>query len=194
MGAVPAEEQDFQTFLAQYRAARADDVLVFGDEVSPDQEVSAVVDTLERQGRRPLCLFENVRGLGVPVATNVFASRERIARLFGVPQGALHATYQARANRACAPRIVDAGPVCDVVQQDGIDLHTLPLLKHFETDRGPYITSAVIVLVPAIGAVIIFKPFGKMPRLKEVGSGLQTGTSSAAAATGSCLSGAKTSG
>ena len=64
----------FQSFLAQYRAEHVDDVLVFGDEVSPEQEISAVVDTLEHQGRRPLCVFENVRGLGVPVATNVFAS------------------------------------------------------------------------------------------------------------------------
>jgi 4-hydroxy-3-polyprenylbenzoate decarboxylase len=145
MGGVPADQQDFQSFLAQYRAAHADDVLVFGDEVSPEQEISAVVDTLEQQGRRPLCVFENVRGLGVPVATNVFASRERIARFFGVPQGGLHAAYQARASRMCAPQIVESGPVCDVVQTEGIDLHRLPLLKHFETDRGPYITNAVIV-------------------------------------------------
>ena len=142
---VQAEQQDFQSFLAQYRAAYADDVLVLDDEVSPDQEISAVVDTLERQGRRPLCVFENVRGLGVPVATNTFASRERLARFFGVPQTGLHAAYQARAARMCAPQIVESGPVCDVVLQDGIDLHRLPLLKHFATDRGPYITNAVIV-------------------------------------------------
>ncbi len=145
MDGVPAELQDFQSFLAQYRAQHADDVLVFGDEVAPEQEISAVVDTLERQGRRPLCLFENVRGLGLTVATNTFASRERIARFFGATQARLHAAYQARAARMCAPQIVESGPVCDVVQQDGIDLHRLPLLKHFETDRGPYITNAVIV-------------------------------------------------
>jgi hypothetical protein len=54
---VPAEQQDFQSFLAQYRAQHADDVLVFGDEVAPEQEISAVVDTLERQGRRPCVPF-----------------------------------------------------------------------------------------------------------------------------------------
>lgn len=145
MDGVPAEQQDFQSFLAQYRAQHGDDVMVFGDEVAPEQEISAVVDTLERQGRRPLCLFENVRGLGLTVTTNTFASRERIARFFGATQAGLHAAYQARAARMCAPQIVESGPVCDVVQQDGIDLHRLPLLKHFETDRGPYITNAVIV-------------------------------------------------
>ena len=145
MDGVPAEQQDFQSFLAQYRAQHGDDVMVFGDEVAPEQEISAVVDTLEGQGRRPLCLFENVRGLGLTVATNTFASRERIARFFGATQAGLHAAYQARAARMCAPQIVESGPVCDVVQQDGIDLHRLPLLKHFETDRGPYITNAVIV-------------------------------------------------
>ncbi|HRD96237.1 MAG TPA: UbiD family decarboxylase [Rubrivivax sp.] len=141
----PPDEQDFQSFLAQYRTAHADDVLVVTDEVTPEQEITAVVDTLERQGRQPLCLFERVRGLGVPVAANVFASRERIARFFGTSQAGLHAAYQARAGRLCAPQIVASGPVCDVVQTDGIELHRLPLLQHFETDRGPYITNAIVI-------------------------------------------------
>ncbi len=145
MDTVPAGEQDFQSFLAQYRAAHTDDVLVVTDEVAPEQEITAVVDTLERQGRQPLCLFERVRGLGVPVAANVFASRERIARFFGTSQAGLHAAYQARAGRLCAPQIVPSGPVCDVVQTDGIELHRLPLLQHFETDRGPYVTNAIVI-------------------------------------------------
>ncbi|MBL8312373.1 MAG: UbiD family decarboxylase [Rubrivivax sp.] len=145
MDTVPAGEQDFQSFLAQYRAAHTDDVLVVTDEVAPEQEITAVVDTLERQGRQPLCLFERVRGLGVPVAANVFASRERIARFFGTSQAGLHAAYQARAGRLCAPQIVASGPVCDVVQTDGFELHRLPLLQHFETDRGPYITNAIVI-------------------------------------------------
>jgi 2,5-furandicarboxylate decarboxylase 1 len=138
-------DQDFQSYLARYRAEHADDVLVIGEPVSSDQDITAVVAALARDGRHPLTFFERVEGLSTPVATNVFASRERIARLFGVAPEGLHQAYQARARNLLAPRVVANGPVCDVVQQDGLDLRTLPLLKHFETDRAPYITNAILI-------------------------------------------------
>ena len=76
--------QDFQSFLAHYRAAHADDVLVVDEPVSSDQDITAVVAALAAQNRHPLVYFERVDGITTPVATNVFASRERVARLFGV--------------------------------------------------------------------------------------------------------------
>jgi 2,5-furandicarboxylate decarboxylase 1 len=141
----PAVEQDFQSYLARYRAEHGEDVLVIGEPVSSDQDITAVVAALARDGRHPLTFFERVEGLSTPVATNVFASRERIARLFGVAPEGLHQAYQARARNLLAPRVVASGPACDVVQQDGLDLRTLPLLKHFETDRAPYITNAILI-------------------------------------------------
>ena len=144
--AIDGAEQDFQSFLARYQAEHADDVLVVDAPVSADQEVTAVVDALARQGRHPLVVFNEVSGLGARVATNTFASRERVSRLLGVPVARLHEAYQARARQPLAPQQVSAGPVCDEVQQgDAVDLRTLPLLKHFESDRAPYITNAVIV-------------------------------------------------
>ena len=97
-------EQDFQSYLAQYRAEHADDVLVIDEPVSSDQDITAVVAALAREGRHPLTYFERVEGLSTPVATNVFASRERIARLFGVAPEGLHEAYQARARATCFRR------------------------------------------------------------------------------------------
>ncbi len=145
MAATAPVEQDFQSFLAGYRASHADDVLVVGEAVSSDQDITAVVAALAREGRHPLTYFERVEGIDTPVATNVFASRERIARLFGVAPEGLHEAYQARARNLLAPRVVASGPVCDVVQEEGLDLRTLPLLKHFESDRAPYITNAILI-------------------------------------------------
>ena len=145
MAATAPVEQDFQSYLAQYRAEHADDVLVIDEPVSSDQDITAVVAALARAGRHPLTFFERVEGISTPVATNVFASRERIARLFGVVPEGLHEAYQARARNLLAPRGVPSGPVCDVVQEDGLDLRTLPLLKHFESDRAPYITNAILI-------------------------------------------------
>lgn len=145
MSAAPVS-QDFQTFLAQYREAHPDDVLVVRDEVSADQDITAVVSALAQQGRHPLAVFERVSGIDAPVATNMFASRQRIARLFGVDVPRLLETYQARSRQPFAPRVVESGPVCEhVVEQHQVDLTQLPLLKHFETDRAPYITNAIIV-------------------------------------------------
>ena len=137
--------QDFQGFLARYRRDHPEDVLVVSAPVSPDQEITAVVGSLEQEGRRPLCLFERVEGLGVPVATNVFGSRERVARLLGTDPAGLHRTYQERSRSACPPRVLEDGPVCAQIEQAGIDLSRLPVLRHFATDRAPYITNAVVV-------------------------------------------------
>jgi 2,5-furandicarboxylate decarboxylase 1 len=137
--------QDFQSFLAGYRDAHADDVLVIDQPVSADQEITAVVAALAREGRHPLVLFERVQGLAMPVATNVFASRERVARLLGVGASQLHQGYQGRTRKLVAPRVVGSGSVCEVVEEDHIDLHSLPLIKHFETDRAPYITNSILI-------------------------------------------------
>jgi 4-hydroxy-3-polyprenylbenzoate decarboxylase len=139
-----AAAQDFQSWLAGYREAHADDVLVVGQPVSADQEITAVVGALAREGRHPLVLFDDVQGLPMPVATNVFASRERVARMLGVPAAQLHQAYQARTRKLVAPRVMDFGPVCEVIEEE-VDLRKLPLIKHFETDRAPYITNSILI-------------------------------------------------
>jgi 4-hydroxy-3-polyprenylbenzoate decarboxylase len=141
----PPGAQDFHAFLAGYRAAHPDDVLVVRDEVSPDQEITAVLWRLAAAGRQPLLVFERVRGIGARVATNLFGARERIARLLGAEPARLHEAYQARAHAACDVRIVDSGPILDSVETRAIDLAALPLLRHFETDRAPYVTSGIVV-------------------------------------------------
>jgi 2,5-furandicarboxylate decarboxylase 1 len=140
-----AHAQDFHEFLADYRAKHPDDVLVIDEVVSADQDITGVVWTLAARGKHPMLLFERVHGLGVKVVTNIFGSRERAARLLGTTAAGLHETYQAHARQACEPRIVATGPVLDIVEERDIDLGTLPMIKHFETDRAPYITNGVIV-------------------------------------------------
>jgi 4-hydroxy-3-polyprenylbenzoate decarboxylase len=140
-----ARSQDFHAFLADYRTAYPDDVMVIGEDVSPDQEISGVVWSLAAQGRAPLLLFERVRNLSVKVATNVFACRTRAARLLGTTAAGLHDAYQAHAREAREPELVATGPILDIVEDRNIDLATLPLINHFETDRAPYITNGIII-------------------------------------------------
>jgi UbiD family decarboxylase len=131
--------QDFHRFLEDYRERYPDDVLVVKEEVSPDQEVTALVWALAAQGRDPLVVCERVKG--TKVATNLFASRERIARLLGCDVSSLHKTYQEKARRAVDPKIVSSTPLAE----DRVDLATLPLLRHFETDKAPYVTNGLVV-------------------------------------------------
>jgi len=141
-----ADGQDFHRFLDRYRREHPDDVLVIADEVSGDQEVTAVVDELAAQGRDPVVVFERVAGVDARVVTNVFASRTRVARLLGCTPREIHATYQVRARAKVPPRVVEKGPVLAVVESGAqVDIGKLPLLRHFETDRARYVTNAVIV-------------------------------------------------
>jgi UbiD family decarboxylase len=140
------DSQDFHVFIDAYHREYPDDVLTVTQAISADQDVTALVDALAAQGRDPLLICEHVGHLGVPVATNLFASRTRIARLFGVMPAQLHETFQTRANRPIAPRYVESGPILDeVFEGEALDLALLPMLKHFDSDRGPYITNAIII-------------------------------------------------
>jgi 4-hydroxy-3-polyprenylbenzoate decarboxylase len=142
--------QDFHQFLRQYRERHPEDVLVVRDELESGQDATALVWRLAEQDRHPLLVCERVRGIGTQLVTNIFASRERVGRMLGVAPAGIHAEYQARSRKLVAPRFVEHGPVLDSVVQavageDRIDLRTLPIIQHFATDRGPYITNAVLV-------------------------------------------------
>jgi 2,5-furandicarboxylate decarboxylase 1 len=142
----PSGRQDLRAFLERYRREHSEDVLVVGERMRAAQDVTALVEELERQGRQPLLECTDVEGLGVPVITNLFASRTRIARMLGTDRAGLHAAFQRGAQRPQPLRELSAGSVLEVVEEaDALDLRRLPLLTHFADDRGPYLTSGVFV-------------------------------------------------
>ncbi|WP_219416748.1 UbiD family decarboxylase [Pseudonocardia nigra] len=143
--------QDPHAFLDSYLAEHPDDVVVVDDAVAADEGVTGLIYELTAAGRDEMVLCRKVDGLsageiGVPVLSNVFASRRRIARMLGCEPARLHATYQQRTATPLPPRVVDDGPVLEVVRRgDDVDLGTVPMLRHFASDRAPYITSGIIV-------------------------------------------------
>ncbi|XPG48591.1 UbiD family decarboxylase [Variovorax sp. KK3] len=131
--------------MAVYRELYPDDVLTVREPVGADQDVTAAVWSLAARGRHPALVFDKVEGVGGPLVTNLFASRERVGRMLGgVAPAGIHAEYQARSRRMIAPREVSSGAVTQRVTTGDIDLAALPTIKHFATDRGPYITNAII--------------------------------------------------
>ena len=138
--------QGLQDFLRGYQHAHPDDVYTVDRPVSLDQHITAVVWELAERGRHPLLRFPSVEGSDREVVTNLFASRLRIERMLGAQPGELHDTYQRLAADAMEMAETDDGPITDRVDVgDRVDLGSLPLLTHFETDIGPYITSGIVV-------------------------------------------------
>jgi 2,5-furandicarboxylate decarboxylase 1 len=143
----PAEpDQDLHEFLSSYAAEHPDDVLDVDTRLDADQDITAIVWELARRGESPLVVCSNVEGIDSPVVTNMFASRERIASALGTTTEGLHAAFHGRAASPRPLKIIDSGPVTtDVVSRDDVDLTDLPMVGHFAGDRGPYLTSAIVI-------------------------------------------------
>ena len=156
-----------------------DQVLVIDEEVNPaDFEVTAILQKLEMAGQYPLVYFTrplNLKGevSQFPIATNIFASRERCAVAMGVDVNQcklpLSLEYAKRELRVLPPRAVAKAnaPVKEVVKiGDEADLREFPVVRHHEMDVAPYIDMAPIMRDPETGAynVAFLRNMYKGPR------------------------------
>jgi 2,5-furandicarboxylate decarboxylase 1 len=137
--------QDLRTYLAALKTRKGDEVQVVTQEVDPAFEITAIVVKLEREAkRRPVLLFEKVKGTRFPVLTNLHASRSRLAAAMRCAPDQMLRTYLAAMDKPIPPKVVARGPVKDVILTgEQIDLHDLPQIIHHEGDAGVYLTSAI---------------------------------------------------
>lgn len=135
---------DLRTFLAQAEAAG--ELMRIQKPLDPKFQVSAVLAKLEQQERYPACRFEKVGDSSIPVVSNLFASRKRLALALGCGEEELNAVYRQREDRRIEPVLVESGPVQEVVLEgDQVDLYQLPILTHNALDAGPYVTCGAAV-------------------------------------------------
>jgi UbiD family decarboxylase len=137
--------QDLRSYLDGVKKRKGDDVLVVTQEVDPAYEITAIVVKLEREAkRRPVLVFEKVKGTRFPVLTNLHASRSRLAAAMRCAPDAMLKTYLGAMEKPLSPTVVATGPVKEVILKgDQIDLHDLPQIIHHEGDAGVYLTSAI---------------------------------------------------
>ncbi len=137
--------QDLRSFIEAVKRAKPDDVVVVKKEVDPAYEITALVVKLERElKRRPILIFENVKGTKFPVITNLHASRARLAAAIGTAPDGMLKKYREAMEHPIPPRVVASGPVKEVILKgEQIDLYALPQILHHEGDAGAYITSAI---------------------------------------------------
>jgi len=137
--------QDLRTYLDLVKRRKPGDFEIVSKPVDPRFEITALVVKLEREGkRRPVLLFENVKGTRFPVLTNLHASRPRLAAAMNAAPEATQATYLRAMEKPLIPKVVPTGPVHEVVLEgDRVNLYDLPQIVHHEGDAGAYVTAAI---------------------------------------------------
>jgi 2,5-furandicarboxylate decarboxylase 1 len=137
--------QGLTDYLNELKAKRPDEFVVVKDEVDPAFGITmTVVKTEQEKKKRPVFLFEKVKGSAFPVLTNLHASRARLASAMGSPPKEMLKNYFAAMEKPVPPREVNTGPCKDVVLKDGqVNMLALPQIVHHQGDGGAYITAAI---------------------------------------------------
>jgi len=123
-------------------ARRHDDLLEVARPASPYLEIAAVARATDSG---PVTLFSDVTGHpGRRVISNVFGSRERIARLCGVEPAYLPRYLADAALNPVPSRVVQEAPCQQAVITTGIDIFkTIPVTQQTTDDAGYVITGGL---------------------------------------------------
>ena len=120
------------------------ELLTASGPVSPKLELTRAIYKLAEENRTPAVLFKNVDGNRIPVLTNLFRTRKRMAIGLGCSEKELNHVYRSRERNYIKPTLVAQGPIQEVVLKgNDIDLTSLPVVTHNTEDGGPYITAAM---------------------------------------------------
>lgn len=136
------------------------------ERVSPDLEITALADRAVKTGG-PALLFEDVEGSELPVAINLFGTRQRMAWALGVDDlddvparlrelldvklgggllGLASNLPKLRELSSLPPKRVTRAPVQEVVLRgDEVDLGALPVLRCWPQDGGPFVTLPLVI-------------------------------------------------
>ena len=155
---------DITSFIAELE--RRKDLVRIDDALSPDLEISAVIDrACKSPGGGPALVFERPTGATMPVAANLFGSMSRICLALGVetlddlareieelttppqPRGFMDALkLMPLVSRLSdlMPKTVKDAPCQEIVKPDG-GLDELPVLKTWPEDGGPFITLPLVI-------------------------------------------------
>ena len=129
-----------------------------GAEADPILEIAEITDRVSKSpdGGKAL-LFENLKGSGFPVVTNMFGSRRRVCMALGIddlhelsirmerllssvpgdsPADRIKGISSVPEFARSAPQVVSTGPCQEVVRMEP-DLDIFPILKNLEGDGAP---------------------------------------------------------
>lgn len=138
-------DQSLRGFLEMVERDFPADFVRITDPVRRELDITSMVFEVERSGKSPVLLFENVEGFDQPVVTNVAGNRRLLAAGMGVAPDDLPLAYRERCQNYKPVELVGDAPWQDVVLEgDDVDLTRLPIPLHFQVDAAPYITAGQI--------------------------------------------------
>jgi 2,5-furandicarboxylate decarboxylase 1 len=138
-----AESQSLRSYLD---SLPTEDVVRIFDPIDIDYHPTALVLEFESRRQTPVVRIERPIGFDMPVVANLFACRDRIARMVGAEPGGFNEAWVKALANLLPARIVEVGAVQEVVRIGSeIDAATLPISRHFEKDAGRYIGSGILV-------------------------------------------------
>ena len=139
------DAQGLRGFLSQVETRFPDQLLRIAEPVSTHLDITSTVLELERYGRSPVVIFENVEGHEMPVVTNVAGNRTLLADALGAGPAELPTAFRERCQNYIPVEVVDSAPWQEVtIESDDVDLNKLPIPFHFSVDAAPYITAGQI--------------------------------------------------
>jgi 2,5-furandicarboxylate decarboxylase 1 len=139
----PQQPPSLRSFLSDLPE---NEILRIRDPIELDHVPTALVLELERRRQTPVVIIEQPRGYDIPVVANLFASRERIARMAGAPPGGFNDAWTHALGNMIPPTLVSHGAVQEIVIEGSrLDAGKLPISRHFAKDAGRYIGSGILI-------------------------------------------------
>jgi UbiD family decarboxylase len=134
--------QSLRGFLDMVARDYPEELLRIREPVRTHLDITSTIFELERAGRSPVVIFENVEGHSMPVVTNIAGNRKLLAACLNVPQAELPSAFRERCQKYIPCELDSTAPWQEVVfEGDQVDLTKLPIPTHFEVDAAPYITA-----------------------------------------------------
>ena len=114
----------------------------FGTKSTRGLKSTAMLFELDRAGRSPVVVFENIKDKTMPLVTNVAGNRKLLAACLGVKAADLPMAFRERCQKYIPCEVVSTAAWDEVVLEgDQIDLTKLPIPLQFSVDAAPYITA-----------------------------------------------------
>lgn len=140
-----SDAQSLRGFLGMLDREHPDEVVRIKQPVDMHFTTTSVVFELERAGKSPVVIFEQVGNAGMPIVTNIAGNRKLLAACLGVPTADLATAFRERCQKYIPCEVVkDAAWDEIVLEGDDVDLTRLPIPLQFSVDAAPYITAGQI--------------------------------------------------
>ncbi|MEA2913280.1 MAG: hypothetical protein QOJ15_5361 [Bradyrhizobium sp.] len=140
-----SDNQSLRGFLDTTAKTFPEEIIRITEPVGRELEMTSVIFELDRLGKSPIVIFENVQGGKMPVVTNVAANRKLLAHCLKSDPKDLPTTFRERCQNYIPCELVSKGAWDDVVLEgDQVDLTQLPIPYQFTVDAAPYITAGQV--------------------------------------------------